>query len=263
MATAAPNQNLPLFYKTIEPLNATQHGAYRIRQIEKSPFIAQTHAIPVTVDEFGLAQRNYPIVFSIGDNPIPIALMGLNEGVNVFLDPDGRPLDTSTYIPAYIRRYPFLLARLNPTSDELSLCFDSTSEAIGQFDDGQALFDGDQPSEATKSILQFCEQFEAAGQRTAAFMDELVKSDLLMDGEVAIQPEGFQQPFVYRGFRMVDEEKLRDLRGDELRKISQNGILPLLYAHLFSLSETRTVFGRQLQQGKAPAQAQQFAPETV
>ena len=48
---------------------------------------------------------------------------------------------------------------------------------------------------------QFCEQFEAAGQRTAAFMEELKKSDLLMDGEVAIQPEGAEQPFVYRGFR--------------------------------------------------------------
>jgi hypothetical protein len=263
MATAAPNQNLPLFYKTIEPLNATQHGAYRIRQIEKSPFIAQTHAIPVTVDEFGLAQRNYPIVFSIGDNPIPIALMGLNEGVNVFLDPDGRPLDTSTYIPAYIRRYPFLLARLNPTSDELSLCFDSTSEAIGQFDDGQALFDGDQPSDTTKAILEFCEQFETAGQRTSAFMEDLKKSGLLMDGEVAIQPEGYEQPFIYRGFQMVDEEKLRELRGDELRKMNQNGMLPLIYAHLFSLSQMRDVFARQMQQGKAPSQLPQPAPATV
>ena len=59
MATAAPNQNLPLFYSTLEPLNATQHGKMRIRQVDKSPVIANTHAIPVTVDEFGLAQRNY------------------------------------------------------------------------------------------------------------------------------------------------------------------------------------------------------------
>ena len=263
MATAAPNQNLPLFYKTIEPLNATQHGAYRIRQIEKSPFIAQTHAIPVTVDEFGLAQRNYPIVFSIGDNPIPIALMGLNEGVNVFLDPDGRPLDTSTYIPAHIRRYPFLLARLNPTSDELSLCFDSTSEAIGQFDDGQPLFDGESPSDATKAILEFCEQFETAGQRTQAFMDELQKSGLLIDGEVAIQPEGVDQPFLYRGFRMVDEEKVRNLRGDELRKMNQNGLLPLIYAHLFSLSQTRDIFARQMQQGKAPSPIPQVSDAVI
>src|SRR5205085_775952 len=143
MATAAPNQSLPLFYQSIEPLNASQHGSLKIHQVEKSPVIAKTHAVPVTVDEFGLAQRDYPIVFSVGENPIPIALMGLNEGINVYLDPDGRPLDNTTYIPAYIRRYPFLLARLNPSSDELSLCFDSTSDAVGDFADGQPLFEGD------------------------------------------------------------------------------------------------------------------------
>jgi hypothetical protein len=260
MATAAPNQNLPLFYNSIEPLNATQHSKMKVRTMLRMPQIARTHAIPVTVDEFALVQRHYPIVFTVGDNPIPIALFGLNEGVNVFLDEDGRPLETSIYIPAYVRRYPFLLARLRPDSDELSLCFDPTANAVGDFEEGQALFDGDQPSEATKAILQFCEQFEAAGQRTAAFVEELTKGDLLMDGEVAIQPEGFQQPFVYRGFRMIDEEKLRNLRGDELRRMNQNGILPLIYAHLFSLSEMRSVFGRQMQQGKAPAQMQQPAP---
>ena len=119
MATAAPTQNLPLFYNSIEPLNVTQHGKMKVRPIEKSPVIATTHAIPVTVDEFTLVQRHFPIVFSVGGAPVPIALMGLNEGVNVFLDADGRALDPSIYIPAYIRRYPFLLARLNPESDEL------------------------------------------------------------------------------------------------------------------------------------------------
>lgn len=260
MATAAPTQSLPLFYNAIEPLNATQHSKMKVRTMLRMPQIAQTHAIPVTVDEFTLVQRHYPIVFSVGDNPIPIALFGLNEGVNVFLDEDGRPLNTNIYIPAYVRRYPFLLARLRPDSDELSLCFDPTASAVGDFDEGQALFEGDEPSEATKAILQFCEQFEAAGQRTAAFVEELTKADLLMDGEVAIQPEGFQQPFVYRGFRMVDEEKLRNLRGDELRRMNQNGILPLLYAHLFSLAEMRTVFGLQMQQGKSPAQVPQPVP---
>jgi len=52
---------------------------------------------------------------------------------------------------------------------------------------------------------------------------------------------------------MVDEEKLREMRGDELRKINQNGLLPLVYAHLFSLSQIREVFGRQVAQGKGPA----------
>ena len=259
MATAAQNPQLPLFYQALEPVNVTQHGTMKVRQVLKMGQIGTAHAIPVTVDEFGLAQRHYPLVFSIGDQPIPIALMGLNENVNVFLDADGRPIDTAVYIPAYIRRYPFMLARLRPESDELSLCFDPTSGAVGDFEEGEALFDGDQPSEATKAILQFCEQFEAAGQRTGAFVEELKKSDLLMDGEVAIQPQGFEQPFIYRGFRMIDEEKLKKLRGDELRKMNENGMLALIYAHLFSLTQMREVFGRQMQQGKAPQQAPQFA----
>jgi hypothetical protein len=259
MATAAPTQNLPLFYRGIEPLNVAQHGQMRVRSTVDMGQIGSTHAIPLTTDEFALVQRHYPIVFSIGDTPIPIALMGLNEGVNVFLDQDGRPLDANVYIPAYIRRYPFMLARLRPDSDELSLCFDPSSEAVGDFAEGEALFNGDQPSDATKAILQFCEQFESAGQRTGAFVEELKTSDLLMDGEVAIQPQGAEQPFIYRGFRMVDEEKLRNMRGDELRKMNQNGMLPLIFAHLFSLSQMREVFGRQMQQGKAPEQTPQFA----
>ena len=263
MATAAPNQPLPLMYQALEPLNATQHGKMKVRSNIAIPQLAKMHAVPVTVDEFSLVQRDYPIVFTVGDNPVPIALMGLNEGVNVFLDDDGKPLDRSTYIPAYVRRYPFMLARLRPESDELSLCFDPTSGAVGEFEEGQPLFDGDQPSDATKAILQFCEQFETAGQRTAAFLDELKKSNLLMEGEVAIQPQGFEQPFVYRGFRMVDEEKVRELRGDELRKMNQSGLLPLLYAHLFSLSQMREVFARQLQQGKGPPAMAQPAAATV
>jgi hypothetical protein len=260
MASAAPNENLPLFYNAVEPLNVSQHGKMKVRRMLQMGQIARTHAIPVTVDEFTLVQRHYPIVFSIGEKPIPIALMGLNEGVNVYLDDDGRPLNPELYIPAYIRRYPFLLARIRPDSDELSLCFDPTANAVGEFDEGEALFDGESPSQATLAILEFCEQFEAAGQRTAGFVEDLVKSDLLMDGEVAIQPEGYEQPFVYRGFRMVDEEKLRALRGDELRKMNQSGLLPLIYAHLFSLSEMRAVFARQMAQGKAPQQIPQPAP---
>src|SRR5690348_16845109 len=98
MATTASTQNLPLFYKAIEPLNVTQHGKMKVRAIPATPEISATHAIPLTVDEFTLVQRHYPIVFSIGESPIPMALMGLNEGVNVFLSADGRPLDTQTYI---------------------------------------------------------------------------------------------------------------------------------------------------------------------
>ncbi|HVM38921.1 MAG TPA: SapC family protein [Sphingomicrobium sp.] len=261
MATAAPNQGLPLFYSELEPLNLTQHGKMRIRAIDKAPMLADTHAIPATVDEFALLQRHFPIVFSVGDTPVPLVLMGLSDGINVFLDADGRLKDSMVYVPAYMRRYPFLLARLRPDSDELSLCFDPTSGAVGDFEDGEPLFDGDEPSNATKAVLQFCEQFEAAGQRTGAFVEELKQSGLLMDGEVAIQPEGAPQPFIYRGFQMVDEEKLRNLRGDELRKMNQSGLLALIFAHLFSLTQIREIFARQVEQGKGPVMAQELAAE--
>jgi hypothetical protein len=91
-----------------------------------------------------------------------------------------------------------------------------------------------------------------SAQRTVAFVQELRTAELLMDGEVTIQPTGSEQPFVYRGFQMVNEEKFRDLRGDELRKMNQNGMLPLIVAHLFSLSLVREIFAKQVQQGKGP-----------
>ena len=243
---------LPLFYNGLEPLSSETHANYRVRPQDTAPYLVGQHAIPVTVDEFPLVQRHMPIVFSIGDDAIPLALMGLNEGTNVFVDDAGKLTETAFYVPAYIRRYPYMLARLRPDAEELSLCFDPTSEAIGAFDDGELLFENGQPSELTKQILGFNETFEQAGQRTQQFMRELREADLLMDGEVTIQMDGNDQPFVYRGFQMVNEEKLSGLRGDQLRKMSQSGMLPLLYAHLFSLSLMREIFAKQAQRGQAP-----------
>jgi len=243
---------LPLFYNGLEPLSSETHATWRVRQMDSAPFLVGQHAIPITTDEFPLVQRHMPIVFSVGDDAIPLALMGLNEGVNVFIGDDGKLTESNFYVPAYVRRYPYMLARLRPDADELSLCFDPTSEAIGAFEEGDALFEDGQPSQVTKAILDFSEQFEQAGARTQAFMNELRELDLLMEGEVTIQPDDNQQPFVYRGFQMINEEKLSALRGDQLRKMSQSGMLPLLYAHLFSLSLMREIFGRQAQQGKMP-----------
>jgi hypothetical protein len=250
MATA-PNFGLPLFYNQLEPLSSSAHGAWKARRMESAPFLAQTHAVPLTVEEFALAQRHFPIVFSVGDNPVPLALMGLNEGVNVFVDDEGK-LTSEVYVPAYVRRYPFMLARLRPEVDELSLCFDPSADAIGAFEEGEALFEDNQPSETTKQILGFCENFEQAGMQTGAFMKELADNKLLIDGEVSIQPDGSAQPFVYRGFQMISEDALKNLRGDVARKMIQSGLLPLVYAHLFSLSLIRDVFARQMQLGKVP-----------
>ena len=255
MATQAPNPaSLPLLYNDLQPLNSGQHAKLKLKRTITVPGVGNTHAIPVTVEEFTHAQRSFPIIFSAGEEPVPLALMGLNEGVNTFLDEEGKPIDKLAYMPAYLRRYPFILARLRPDTEELSLCMDPTSGALSE-DDGEALFDGEEPTELTRNILQFCEQFETAGLRTQAFMNDLKSSGLLMEGEVSIQPDGVEQPFLYRGFKMIDEQKLRDLRGDELRKMNQSGMLPLIYAHLMSLALIRDVFFRQVEQGKGPVAA--------
>ena len=254
-----PPANLPLFYQDLMPLSSSVHANHKSMSADSAPFLASAHAIPITVDEFITAQRFYPIVFSVGDAPVPLALMGLNEGVNVFVDNDGRLLG-DTYIPAYVRRYPFLLAKLQPQAEELSLCFDPTSGLVAEGDKGVALFDGQQPSDQLKNILKFCEDFEIAAQRTNAFVKELQEAELLIDGEVTIQQEGAGQPFVYRGFQMVGDDKLRDLHGDKLRKLNQNGALPLVMAHMFSLPMIRDIFGRQMQQGKVPQPQMGFDP---
>ena len=248
---ASAPANLPLFYTDLVPLNTRDHATWTARSVDKAPWLAGQHAVPLTVEEFPQAGRTFPIVFASGENTVPLALMGLNEGVNVFVDDEGT-VQPNVYLPAYARRYPFMLAKLQPTSEELSLCFDPTSGLIGEFSDGQPLFDGNEASQTTKSVLQFCEQFEQAGQRTQAFIDELKKHELLMEGEVSIQQQDGGQPFVYRGFQMVDQEKLRNVRGDVLRGWAQSGLLPLIYAHIFSLDLMSSVFAQQVQQGKGP-----------
>ncbi|WP_088182811.1 SapC family protein [Sphingobium sp. Z007] len=248
---SAPANTLPIFYNDLLPLSSVDHVDYRTRQIDSAPFLTTQHAIPLTIDEFVPAQRFAPIIFSAGADSVPLLLMGLNEGVNVFVDDEGK-LRGPAYVPAYVRRYPWMLAKLRPDSDDLSLCFDPTSPAIGAFDEGQPLFDDGKPSEMTQGVMKFCEDFEQAAARTSQFVRDLHELDLLMDGEVAIQTPVADQPFVYRGFRMINEEKLRDLRGDQLRKINQNGMLPLIHAHLFSLQLMREVFEAQVSQGKGP-----------
>ncbi|GMM93021.1 SapC family protein [Qipengyuania sp. MTN3-11] len=253
MASAPQQPTLPLFYQDLMPLNSRDHGNWRTKSLESADFLKSQHAIPLTVDEFAQAQRDFPIVFSSGDNPLPLALMGMNEGVNTFVDDEGK-INEPVYIPAYVRRYPFMLAKLRSDSDELSLCFDPTTEVVGAFESGEPLFgDDNQASETTKNILEFCEHFEQAGQRTRVFIEELTKAGLLMDGEIAItQNDNPDKPFLYRGFQMVNQEKLREVPKAKLEEWHKNGLLMLIHAHIFSLELMRVIFSRQVQQGKMP-----------
>lgn len=255
MATA-PQPQLPLFYKDLMPLNSRDHSDWQVANFDDASFLASTHAIPLTVDEFVDAQRDYPIVFTANDTPLPIALMGLNEGVNTFIDAENK-LEAGVYVPAYIRRYPFILAKLQADSEEMSLCFDPEAGVVGKDKQGQALFEADgeeqKATQYTNDVLEFCRRFEESGQRTKAFLDQINELDLLMDGEIAITRNDMpDKPFVYRGFRMVDEKKLRELPTEKVEELNKSGMLMLIHAHLFSMNLMRVVFERQSAQGKVP-----------
>src|SRR3546814_7561312 len=101
--------------------------------------------------------------------------MGLNEGINTFVDDEGK-LVNPVYVPAYIRRYPFLLAKLQPNSEELSLCFDPTSGALGKFDEGDVLFVDGQPSDQVKAVLEFCKNFEERSDEHTSELQSLMRN---------------------------------------------------------------------------------------
>jgi hypothetical protein len=252
MASAPQASGLPLFYKQLVPISLEDHGHLRARRTDRAVWLAGQHAVPLTVEEFPMAQRNYPIVFSLGDTPVPLGLMGMSEGANVFVSDDGE-VEQNVYVPAYARRYPFMLAKLTPQAEELSLCFDPTCDLVGEFEEGSLLFEDGQPTEHIKNTLNFCEQFEMAGNKTSTFVQELLKHELLMDGELTFNRDDLEKPMVYRGFKIISQDKLRDLRGDVLRTWNKNGMLALVYAHLLSLDLVRDIFARQSQQGKLPA----------
>ncbi|MGB7404500.1 MAG: SapC family protein [Pacificimonas sp.] len=259
----AATPQLPLFYKSLTPLSSQVHANFGVENRTDLEFTRGVHTVPVTVDEFAAAGRHFPIIFSTDELPVPLALFGLQSGQNFYLKENGQ-WEQDGYVPAYIRRYPFMLARVSPETTDLSLCFDDTCSEIGE-NDGQSLFADGEPTEATKNVLKFCEEFEKSIQRTHAFARMLQEDDLLMDGEVSITPrDPNAKPSVYRGFKMVNEEKVKEMRGDQLRKYVQNGALPLMYAHLMSVHIIRELFAKANPQlAQAPSSTDRADDSTV
>lgn len=236
-----PAPQLPLFYENLTPLSSETHHDWGVEPRADLAFARNTHAIPIIVDEFVQVQHHFPIVFTDGDDAVPLALVGLKEGVNLFVDEAGKWAD-NVYIPAYVRRHPFMLARLQPDAEVLSLVFDDAAKLLTP-DAADKLFDAEhKPTQTTNNIMQFCESFEQGIGRTRSFMDELAALDLLMEGQAQIQNPDMPEPARFGGFRMIDEKKLQNIRGDQARKMVQNGMLGLIYAHLFSLAQMRELF---------------------
>lgn len=224
---------LPLLYKSLEPLNSRAHADIAFRRSERYDFAAAATAVPIALAEAARAQAHYPIVFSRGEKPLPIAVTGLPESGNRFIDEDGRWKE-GAYVPAYVRRYPFMLARTDPASDTLSLCFDPTAECVETAAGKGNLFDGDEPSAIVQPILGLCKEVEAAARQTEAVMEKLIALELLTDGQAQVR-EGERPLANFGGFQIVSEEKLHKLADGDIAALLRSGAMPLIYAHLLSL----------------------------
>lgn len=240
----SPNCGLPLFFNDIEPLTHAKHHRYRFKPTDAHRFLASENAIPLTTHEFWSAQKYYPILFTINQEPIPIAVMGMRPGDNVFFTRKGK-LAEPVYIPAYARRYPFILANVNG-ADGPVLAFDPTAPNVGELRKGKAFFVDGEVSEYTKEIMEFCGQFDDAACDTKEFLETLIRLDLLIDGEAEFAGPCFEAPMIFQGFRMVDRDRLARLPDASIAELHRNGQLALITAHLSSLSRLEEVFGRQV-----------------
>jgi len=227
-----------LFYSKPEPLNSETHSKIGLRRIDKPyGFASVSHVAPLTVAEFPAAAIVYPIIFA-GDKFQPLAVMGINQGQNMFLREDG-VFELGAYIPAYIRRYPFVLAA-DDARERLVVCIDRAAPMIGELPDF-ALFDAaGQPTEYTKNSIQFCNDFEVEVRRTEWFTNILRELDLFETRTATYtpaNPDGTPggPPQIVAEYFAVSEQKFRALPDAKIRELLDNGVLAQVHTHLASL----------------------------
>lgn len=223
---------LPLFYSRPEALRADRHGDLGIALAPDYRFAARTHAVPLNAIEFGVAARHYPIVFAAGTTPpAAVAVLGLRQDRNLFVDGEG-VWAADTYIPSYVRRYPFILAR-NDEASEFALCIDAASDKIAA--DGETrFFEGAEPTEATRKALDFCAAFQRESRESEALMRQIAEHDLFAPNAGRFTLPGGEVLNV-NDFSIIDETRVNALSDQAFLDLRKSGALPVIYAHLWSM----------------------------
>ena len=234
-SSAALSGNV-LFYGKPEPLSVEAHGTLGVDPVEKPyGFVAKTNLVPLTVTEFAPAALSYPVIF-IGDARMPVAVMALRGGENLFVSEAGE-FRAEAYIPAYVRRYPFVFAN-DDAQKRLILCVDRDAPFIREGGATPMFVDG-KPSSYVEQAMEFCNNFELERQRTDAFVKLLTELDLLDTREAMFTPRNPDgtagAPQKIAEYFAVSEEKLKALPADKLVELRDNGALGQIYAHLVSL----------------------------
>lgn len=233
----------PIGYGEIVPLQRDQ----RVRLPEEGAvpdFLRRSNAIPVTFTEFPAVCHHYPIAFvGTGADILPVAVLGLKAGQNLFVTPEGRWQEGS-YYPAYGRRHPFCMARVAGAAAEQRLV---CVERAALDEQGVALFDAaGQPAPAWQRINSLLEEYEADLERTRELCGILARLNLLEPMAVQAVP-AHQAPFHLDGMLRIAEQRLAALRADDLRLLLRKGVMGRIYAHLLSLD----LFGRLLDKATA------------
>jgi len=225
-----------MFYEKPVPLTKENHAKFGVKQVSKPfEFMATQHFVPLTAPEFGAASASMPIIFA-GEERSPLAVMGIRSGENLFVK-DGN-YDIDFYMPAFARRYPFVLAGDN-ANDRFVVCIDEKAECVTDKTPEQLFFDKDDTSQFTKEAFQFLQNFERDRQATQGMVNAFKDLDLFEPKEMNFQgnnADGTPAPRQkIADYFAVSEDKLKALPADKLAEFAQNGYLAVAYAHLISL----------------------------
>ena len=222
-----------LIYETAVPVTPARHGRHSVEAGGTYAFTAGVNAVPLMAVEILRAATEYAVVFAaVGDDVMPAVVLGVRGDQNLYLGPDGRW--DAKYIPAFIRRYPFVFAS-GPDSKTLTLCVDEAYPGLNTEGRGQRLFTDDgRPTPYVEQVLTFLKEYQAHFVRTQAFGRKLKELGLLEPMQAQVRtPAG--QKLQLTGFMAVSRSRLRELSGDALAALAKTDELELLYLHLYSM----------------------------
>lgn len=223
-----------MFYENVTPLNRDQHKSLRLRKPEGDcSFATAAGFVPLAGVEFAQSALDYPILVSGTEKDLaPVALLGLTPGVNEFVEPDGR-WTSGCYVPAFVRRYPFVLARAD-AGDTFTVCIDDRYKGFGD-GEGETLFAEDgSDGPVLREAIAFMQGFLAEMERTRAFMQRLDSLELLVARDMQLT-DAAGKSVLLRGFRVVDDSRLSSLDDATVLEFHRAGYWPWIHAHLVSL----------------------------
>ena len=230
--------NKPLFYTAPEALSRVAHANLKVVVSGDFSFARRASSVPLAISEFAAASGHYPIAFlnREGDTQLamPVALLSIGKDKNEFIGADGhwRP---ATYIPAYVRRYPFAFAQ-DDSSGNLVLCADLASDRISA-SEGVPLFSQGLPTEATTRMLGFCTSYQQDYVATEQFVSLLTEMKLLRPQRLVLRAAG--QSRTLSGLSLLDRVAFRKLEDAAFLKLRSLGYLGPIYSHLASLHRLR------------------------